>query len=145
MRLVEQIGSGITRIRDVMNDEGLTPPEFNIDGMFTVTLRRPFDFEKWVEKWVDKLTENRIDILKNIQAISKTLKIIEFSNKEVEETCQLMLEDNRFVDLEDTIQYIMAKKQQCDLILSNDATFKSRDIRVISSEEFCLENKIELE
>lgn len=88
---------------------------------------------------------NKNDILKNIQAISKTLKIIEFSNKEVEETCQLMLEDNRFVDLEDTIQYIMAKKQQCDLILSNDATFKSRDIRVISSEEFCLENKIELE
>ncbi len=56
MRLVEQIGSGITRIRDVMNDEGLTPTEFNIDGMFTVTLRRPFDFEKWVEK----LTYNRI-------------------------------------------------------------------------------------
>ena len=71
MRLVEQIGSGITRIRDVMNDEGLTPPEFNIDGMFTVTLRRPFDFEKWVEKWVDKLTENRIDILKNIHKNSR--------------------------------------------------------------------------
>lgn len=48
--VVEQIGSGITRIRDVMNDKGLTPPEFNIDGMFTVTLRRQFDFEKWVEK-----------------------------------------------------------------------------------------------
>ena len=71
MRLVEQIGSGITRIRDVMNDEGLTPPEFNIDGMFTVTLRRPFDFEKWVEKWVEKLTENRIDILKNIHKNSR--------------------------------------------------------------------------
>jgi ATP-dependent DNA helicase RecG len=71
MRLVEQIGSGITRIRDVMNDEGLTPPEFNIDGMFTVTLRRPFDFEKWVEKWVDKLTENRINILKNIHENSR--------------------------------------------------------------------------
>ncbi|WP_445720135.1 ATP-binding protein [Flavobacterium sp.] len=67
MRLVEQIGSGITRIRDVMNDEGLTPPEFNIDGMFTVTLRRPFDFEKWV----DKLTENRINILKNIHENSR--------------------------------------------------------------------------
>lgn len=71
MRLVEQIGSGITRIRDVMNDEGLTPPEFSIDGMFTVTLRRPFDFEKWVEKWVENLTENRVDILKNIHKNSK--------------------------------------------------------------------------
>jgi ATP-dependent DNA helicase RecG len=71
MRLVEQINSGITRIRDVMNDEGLTPPEFSIDGMFTVTLRRPFDFEKWVEKWVENLTENRVDILKNIHKNSK--------------------------------------------------------------------------
>jgi ATP-dependent DNA helicase RecG len=74
MRLVEQIGSGITRIRDVMNDEGLTPPEFNIDGMFTVTLRRPFDFEKWVEKWVEKLTDNRVKILREIHNNHKVTK-----------------------------------------------------------------------
>jgi ATP-dependent DNA helicase RecG len=74
MRLVEQIGSGITRIRDVMNDEGLTPPEFNIDGMFTVTLRRPFDFEKWVEKWVEKLTDNRVKILREIHKNHKVTK-----------------------------------------------------------------------
>jgi ATP-dependent DNA helicase RecG len=29
-----------------MNDVGLTPPEFNIEGMFTVILRRPIEFEK---------------------------------------------------------------------------------------------------
>lgn len=63
MRLVEQIGSGIARIRDVMKDEGLTPPEFSIDGMFTVTLRRPFDFNKWVNKWVNNLSEKQILIL----------------------------------------------------------------------------------
>jgi ATP-dependent DNA helicase RecG len=74
MRLVEQIGSGITRIRDVMKDEGLTPPEFNIDGMFTVTLRRPFDFEKWVEKWVEKLTDNRVKILREIHNNHKVTK-----------------------------------------------------------------------
>ncbi len=74
MRLVEQIGSGITRIRDVMNDEGLTPPEFNIDGMFTVTLRRPFEFEKWVEKWVEKLTDNRVKILREIHNNHKVTK-----------------------------------------------------------------------
>ncbi|MBD0725867.1 ArsR family transcriptional regulator [Flavobacterium sp. L1I52] len=80
MRLVEQIGSGITRIRDVMNDEGLTPPEFNTDGMFTVTLRRPFDFEKWVEKWVDKLTDNRVKILREVHNNHKVTK------KELEQT-----------------------------------------------------------
>ena len=66
MRLVEQIGSGIARMRDVMKEEGLTPPEFNIDGMFTVTLRRPFDFESWVNLWVNHLSEKNIIILKSI-------------------------------------------------------------------------------
>lgn len=72
--IVEQIGSGITRIRDVMNDVSLTPPEFNIDGMFTVILRRPIEFEKWVERWVDNLSENRINILKNIHKNPKISK-----------------------------------------------------------------------
>ena len=74
IRLVEQIGSGIARMRDVMKEEGLTPPEFNIDGMFTVTLRRPFDFEKWVEKWVEKLTDNRVKILREVHNNPKVTK-----------------------------------------------------------------------
>ncbi|MFV8356841.1 RNA-binding domain-containing protein [Flavobacterium sp. XS1P32] len=74
MRMVEQIGSGISRMRDLMKEEGLTPPEFSIDGMFTVTFRRPFDFDKWVDKWVEKLSENRIEILKAIHYNSKISK-----------------------------------------------------------------------
>ncbi len=66
MRLVEQIGSGISRIRSVMHVEGLTPPEFSLDGMFTVVLRRPFDFEKWVKQWVKNLSEKQILILEAI-------------------------------------------------------------------------------
>jgi ATP-dependent DNA helicase RecG len=64
IRMVEHIGSGITRMRDLMHDEGLTPPEFSMDGMFTVTLRRPFDFDKWVDMWVNHLSEKRIAIIK---------------------------------------------------------------------------------
>lgn len=71
---LKQIGSGITCIRDVMNDVSLTPPEFNIDRMFTVILRRPIEFEKWVERWVDNLSENRIKILKNIHKNPKISK-----------------------------------------------------------------------
>ena len=74
MRLVEQIGSGISRMQDLMQEEGLTPPEFNTDGMFTVTFRRPFDFDKWVDWWVDNLSENRIKILKNIYTNPKISK-----------------------------------------------------------------------
>jgi ATP-dependent DNA helicase RecG len=66
MRLVEQIGSGISRMRDLMKQEGLTPPEFSIDGMFTVSFRRPFEFESWVNHWVNHLSEKNIIILKSI-------------------------------------------------------------------------------
>ena len=83
MRMVEQIGSGISRMRDLMKEEGLTPPEFSIDGMFTVTFRRPFDFDKWVDKWVEKLSENRIEILKAIHYNSK------ISKKELETSISL--------------------------------------------------------
>lgn len=75
--------------------------------------------------------------LLNIQDINKTLKVIEFSNKEIVQTCDLMLIDNDYVDLEDTIQYIMAKKIKCDLIISNDKNFVSKDIELMTSKQFC--------
>ena len=56
----------------------------------------------------------------------------------MEEVCRLMLEDERFVDLEDTLQYLLAKKENCDLIISNDEEFVSKDIPHISSKEFCM-------
>lgn len=79
IRMVEQVGSGISRMRDLMLENNLTPPEFNTEGIFTVTFRRPFDFNKWVDKWVDNLTDNRINIIK---AIHKNNKV---SKRELEE------------------------------------------------------------
>ncbi|RLA84564.1 MAG: ribonuclease [Epsilonproteobacteria bacterium] len=86
--------------------------------------------------------KDRKNALLNIQDINKTLKVIEFSNKEIEECCNLMLEDSNYKDLEDTIQYIMAKKEKCDLIISNDKNFISKDIKLMTSEEFCKANSI---
>jgi ATP-dependent DNA helicase RecG len=77
--MVEQVGSGISRMRDLMLENNLTPPEFNTEGIFTVTFRRPFDFNKWVDKWVDNLTDNRVNIIK---AIHKNNKV---SKRELEE------------------------------------------------------------
>ena len=73
--MVAQIGSGINRITDLMQAEGLTPPEFSTDGIFTVTLRRFFDFDKWVNKWVNKLTAKQIVILKAIHENPKIKKV----------------------------------------------------------------------
>jgi ATP-dependent DNA helicase RecG len=75
MRMVEQIGSGISRITDLMQAEGLTPPEFSTVGIFTVTLRRSFDLDKWVNKWVNKLTAKQIVILKAIHENPKIKKV----------------------------------------------------------------------
>ena len=58
-------------------------PEFNTEGIFTVTFRRPFDFNKWVEKWVDNLTDNRVNI---IRAVHKNNKI---SKRKLEEVIGL--------------------------------------------------------
>jgi len=80
--------------------------------------------------------------LLNIQAINKTLKVINFSNKEIDETCELMLEDTDYKDLEDTLQYILAKKSKCDFIISNDKNFISKDIELKTTKQFCKENNI---
>lgn len=71
MRMVEQIGSGIGRIKDLMKESDLQAPQFSFDGMFTVTLRRPFDFEKWINKWEDKLSTKRLEIIKQVQNNNK--------------------------------------------------------------------------
>ena len=41
MHLVEQVGSGISRIRELMKEAGLPDPVFQKEGIFTVTLCRP--------------------------------------------------------------------------------------------------------
>jgi len=80
--------------------------------------------------------KDKYKVLKNIQLLSKILKIIEFSNDEIEEACSLMIEDRDYKDLEDTFQYVLAKKLKCDYIISNDKNFVSKDIKILSSKEF---------
>ncbi len=74
MDLVEQIGSGVGRIRDLMEEAGLPAPGFMLEGMFTVTLLRPVDFETWINSWKDHLTENRVRILELIHQDTKVTK-----------------------------------------------------------------------
>jgi len=66
MRMVEHVGSGITRMKELMEEAGLPQPVFQYSGMFSVTFYRPVEFEEWIKKWADELTENRIKLLKAI-------------------------------------------------------------------------------
>lgn len=81
--------------------------------------------------------KNKESALSNIHKINQFVKIIDFSNTEVEQTCNLMARNSNFNDLEDTIQYVLAKKALCDCIISNDQHFYSPDISLLSSVEFC--------
>ena len=76
---------------------------------------------------------DKSSILDKIVEVNKTLKVIDFSNKEVAQTCTLMKKNKKYKDLEDTMQYILAKKENCDLIISNDANFYADDIEIMSS------------
>jgi ATP-dependent DNA helicase RecG len=63
MRLVEQIGSGIPRIKDMMQTSSLPQPEFRTEGMFTVVLKRPVSWSIKRNIYKNLLTENSSDAL----------------------------------------------------------------------------------
>ena len=80
--------------------------------------------------------KGKMEALDSILDVNELCSVIEFGNREIEESCRFMKQNKNFTDLEDTIQYIMAKKASCDLILSNDKGFVSEGIVLMSSDEF---------
>lgn len=74
--------------------------------------------------------------MKDIKATLDIFELIPFSSTEVNEVIYLMENDKNFRDLEDTLQYVLAKKEDCDLILTNDKRFYSSDIRTFSTMKF---------
>ena len=79
---------------------------------------------------------------KALRAIEKSMelfKLIEFSNDEVLEALKLIREKG-FKDLEDTLQYLLAKKSGCEFILTRDAKFVSPDLRLVFPETVIADN-----
>ena len=72
-------------------------------------------------------------ILDKIEILNNLISVIEFGNQDIKEAIKLMRDDKNFKDLEDTIQFITAKKENCDYIISNDKGFYSDKIKLISS------------
>ncbi len=70
-----------------------------------------------------------------IEYVNSISRVVEFGNDEVAQSCLLMKQNPNFTDLEDTIQFVMAKKVEADLIISNDATFYSDGIELLNAKE----------
>ncbi len=83
--------------------------------------------------YVLRRVQDKQSILKSLKVISGVMSVIEFNNKEIDEAIYLMEKDSNFGDLEDTIQYVMARKERCDYIITNDQEFYSYEIPLLSS------------
>ena len=53
-----------------------------------------------------------------------------------------MQTDKNFKDLEDTLQYVLAKENECDLILSDDDNFYSPNIKKTNTKNFAKKFKL---
>ena len=72
-----------------------------------------------------------VDIRSFLYLITEHFKIVGAENKEMNDA---LLLTNK--DLEDNLQYILAKTNHCHLIITNDKKFIETDIKVISSDRF---------
>ena len=80
--------------------------------------------------------------LQALSYLEKSVQIIPFAKDELSQTIELMQNDKDYNDMEDTIQYILAKKEKCDFIITNDKQFTSKEIPALTSEQFCKNNNI---
>lgn len=76
---------------------------------------------------------NKETVLEKIKLMNKIIKVIEFGNSEIDEAIYLMEKNKEFTDLEDTIQFVMARKERCDYIITNDKGFYSHEVPLLSS------------
>ena len=86
--------------------------------------------------------QNKELALDAIIDINEACQVVEFGNLEVTKSCKLMKEDKNFIDLEDTIQFVMAQKVGADLILSNDQAFVSDKIELMHTKTLCEKYKL---
>ncbi len=78
---------------------------------------------------------DRRKILNSLKSINRLVNVMEFGRDEIDEAIYLMEKNPAFEDLEDTIQFVMARNQRCDYIVTNDRAFFSHDIPLLGSGE----------
>lgn len=79
---------------------------------------------------------NKINALSAIEDIEAIFTILPFNNLILKETIELMQKDDCYSDLEDTLQYLLAKENGCDIIVSNDKKFVSKEIKLLTVQAF---------
>ena len=78
----------------------------------------------------------KIKALDALEVLKDTVEIIPFSKDELSLAIELMRKDSDYTDMEDVIQYVLAKKTECDLIVTNDKRFVAKEIECVGSDRF---------
>ena len=87
---------------------------------------------------------SRENALKALESVKKMAIIIPFGEQELSKTISLMRKDSEYKDFEDAIQYILAKNEKCDVIVTNDKKFVSKEIECMTSEMFVKKFELKL-
>ncbi len=83
MHLVEQVGSGIGRIRELMEEAGLPEPVFQKQGMFTVVMQRPVKPSEKILRLIGE--NNQITIVELSEQLGKSTRAIEMQIKKLKD------------------------------------------------------------
>lgn len=86
--------------------------------------------------YITAKTQGRDKALEALDQIQTVFQLVPFGNRELAAAIALMQTDIDYRDLEDTVQYVLAKQSGCDAILSNDAGFVAKEVQVFSSVDF---------
>ncbi|MBU1668469.1 PIN domain-containing protein [bacterium] len=78
----------------------------------------------------------KIKALDALEVLKDTVEIIPFGKNELSLAIELMRKDSDYTDMEDTIQYVLAEKMGCDLIVTNDKRFVAKEIECVGSDGF---------
>ena len=77
--------------------------------------------------------ENALDA---IDFLKTSVSILPFGENELSQTIALMRRESEYKDFEDSIQYIMALNEKCEVLVTNDKSFVSKGILSLSSAAF---------
>ncbi len=81
---------------------------------------------------IDYIAKKQVkDIREFLETVNGIFKIVGADNDHITKALELK---NR--DLEDNLQYILAKENGCKIIITNDKDFIKNDLNILSSKEF---------
>lgn len=81
---------------------------------------------------IDYIAKKQVrEIRKFLKFTNSLFEVVGADNDSMKEALEI-----KNSDLEDNLQYVLAKNHNCDLIISNDKVFYSNDIQVLTSNDF---------